>query len=80
MIKVNATELKEMLDVLNQCGVAQATFSDVGCSFNFWPPEYEEAQPKSRDDVKEPGTPPPAKIRIVTDEEILLNPYAGLES
>jgi len=79
MMDVNPTELKEMLDMLNQCGVAQATFSDVGCSFNFWPPEYEEAQPKSRDDVKEPATPP-AKIRIVTDEEILLNPYAGLEA
>lgn len=79
MMDVNPTELKEMLDMLNQCGVAQATFSDVGCSFNFWPPEYEEAQPKSRDDVKEPPTLP-AKIRIVTDEEILLNPYAGLEA
>ena len=79
MMDVNPTELKEMLDMLNQCGVAQATFSDVGCSFNFWPPKYEEAQPKSRDDVKEPATPP-AKIRIVTDEEILLNPYAGLEA
>ena len=76
---MNATELKEILDVLNQCGVAQATFSDVGSSFVFFPPEYEDVQPKGRDDVKEPGTPPAAKIRIVTDEEILLNPYAGLD-
>lgn len=73
---MNATELKEMLDVLNQYGVAQATFGESGSSFIFFPkgkdPEYKDA--------KEPGTPPPAKIRIVTDDEILLNPYAGLEA
>ena len=75
---MNATELKEILDVLNQCGVAQATFSDVGSSFVFFPPEYEDVQPKSRDDVKPPAQEPAQKLRMVTDEEILLNPYAGL--
>ena len=75
---MNATELKEMLDVLNQCGVAQATFSDVGSSFVFFPQEYEDVQPKGCDDVKPPAQEPAQKLRMVTDEEILLNPYAGL--
>ena len=78
MIDVNPTELKEMLDVLNKCGVAQASFSNTGATFTFWRPPVEDVQPTGRDEVKEPGTPPAAKIRIVTDEEILLNPYAGL--